>query len=94
MKRNSYTKELKAKVAVEAIKGTRTANELAQEFGVHVNQITQWKKRLLDAAPSVFSRGKDLEIERAIEERERLFSKVGQLQLEVDWLKKKTGLGN
>lgn len=92
MKRNSYTKEFKAKVAVEAIKGTRTASELAQEFGVHVNQITLWKKQLLDAAPSVFSRGKDIEVEHAIQQRERLYSKVGQLQVEVDWLKKKTGL--
>lgn len=91
MKRNTYTKEFKAKVALEAIKGTRTANELGVEFGVHVNQITEWKKRLLDAAPSVFSRGKDIEAERAIEERDRLFGKVGQLQVEVDWLKKKTG---
>jgi transposase len=57
-----------------------------------VNQITLWKKQLLEAAPKVFSRGKDHEGERLNQERDRLYRKVGQLQVEVDWLKKKTGL--
>lgn len=51
MSRQKFSGEFKAKVALEAIKGQRTANELAQEFGVHVNQINLWKKRLLEAAP-------------------------------------------
>jgi len=92
MKRRNFSRELKAKVALEATKGQRTANELAQEFGVHVNQINLWKKQLLEEAPKVFSRGKDLEAERMVQERDRLYRKVGQLQVEVDWLKKKTGL--
>jgi len=70
----------------------RRTSELAQEFGVHVNQINLWKKQLLEAAPKVFSRGKDREAERIVRERDRLYRKVGQLQIEVDWLKKKTGL--
>jgi putative transposase len=61
MKRRRFSQEFKAKVALEAIKGQRTANELSQEFGVHVNQINLWKKQLLEAAPEVFSRGKDRE---------------------------------
>ena len=69
----------------------RRTSELAQEFGVHVNQINLWKKQLLEAAPKVFSRGKDREAERIVRERDRLYRKVGQLQIEVDWLKKKTG---
>jgi len=93
MKRRRFSKEFKAKVAIEAIKGQRTANELAQEFGVHVNQISLWKKRLLESAPEVFSRGKDRKAERLNQEKDRLYRKVGQLQIEVDWLKKKTGLG-
>lgn len=92
MKRKRFTKEFKAKIALEAVKGQRTANELAQEFGVHVNQINLWKKQLLDAALRVFSRGKDQEAERLEQERDQLYRKVGQLQVEVDWLKKKTGL--
>ena len=91
MGRRKYTKELKAKVALEAIKGQRTLNELAKEYGVHPNQIGMWKKKLLEVAPEVFSRGKDRDAERAKEERDRLYKKVGQLQIEVDWLKKKTG---
>jgi len=70
----------------------RRTSELAQEFGIHVNQINLWKKQLLEAAPKVFTRGKDREAERIEEERDRLYRKVGQLQVEVDWLKKKTGL--
>jgi len=70
----------------------KTANELTQEFGIHVNQINLWKKQLMEAAPKVFSRGKDREAERIERERDRLYRKVGQLQIEVDWLKKKTGL--
>jgi len=93
MKRRRFSTEFKAKVALEAIKGQRTANELAQEFGVHVNQINLWKKQLLEAAPKVFNQGKDLEAERMAQERDRLYRKVGQLQVEVDWLKK-IGLQN
>ena len=92
MERRRFSDEFKAKVALEAIKGQKTANELAQEFGIHVNQINLWKKRLLEAAPKVFSDGKDQEVERMKAERDRLYRKVGQLQVEVDWLKKKTGL--
>jgi transposase len=91
MGRRKFTKEFKAKVALEAIKGQRTLNELAKEYSVHPNQIGIWKKKLLEVAPEVFSRGKDRDAERAKEERDRLYKKVGQLQIEVDWLKKKTG---
>jgi transposase len=91
MKRRKFTNEFKAKVAIEAIKGQRTVNELAQEFEVHPNQIAVWKKQLLEAASDVFRRGKDLDAENKAAECERLYRKVGQLQVEVDWLKKKTG---
>lgn len=91
MKRKTYTKEFKAKVALEVVKGQRTVNELAKEFGVHPNQIALWKKQLLEAIPGVFSRGRDREAVEVEKERDRLYRKVGQLQIEVDWLKKKTG---
>ena len=91
MGRRKFTKEFKAKIALEAIKGQRTLNELAKEYGVHPNQIGMWKKKLLEIAPEVFRQGKDRDAERAKEERDRLYKKVGQLQIEVDWLKKKTG---
>jgi transposase len=55
------------------------------------NQIGRWKKQLLEAAPDIFNREKDKEAEKKEVERDRLYKKVGQLQIEVDWLKKKTG---
>ena len=90
-RRRKFNKDFKAKVALEAIKGQRPLNELAQEFGVQPNQIGIWKKQLLESAPEIFSRGKDRAAEAAEVERDRLYRKVGQLQVEVDWLKKKTG---
>ena len=91
MKRRKFTKEFKAKVAVEAVKGQRTVNELAAEFGVHPSQIGLWKKQLFQAVPEVFGSGKDREAERLEAERDHLYKKVGQLQVEVDWLKKNIG---
>lgn len=91
MKRKQFSKEFKAKVAVEAIKGQSTANELAQEYEVHVSQINLWKKQLLEAAPMIFGRSGEREEAAAEEERDRLYGKIGKLQMEVDWLKKKTG---
>ncbi len=82
MGRKKHSKELKARIALDAIKGQKTISELSSEYGIHANQISRWKKQLLDAAPDAFSLGKDKESEN---------KEVGQLQLEVDWLKKKTG---
>ena len=91
MGKRKFSKEFKAKVALEAIKSFKTINELAQEFGVHPNQISMWKQQLLDALPETFDNGRDNEKERLKEERDRLYKKVGQLQVEVDWLKKNLG---
>ena len=59
MKRRRFFDGFKAKVALEAIKEQKTANELAQEFAIHVNQINLWKKQLLEAASKVLSSIKD-----------------------------------
>ena len=91
MGRKKHGKELKARIALDAIKGQKTISELASEYGVHANQIGRWKKQLLDAAPDIFTREKDKEAEKKEVERDHLYKKVGQLQIEVDWLKKKTG---
>ena len=91
MGRKRHSKELKARIALDAIKGQKTMSELASEYGVHSNQIGRWKKQLLESAPDIFTRGKDKETEEKEVERDRLYKKVGQLQIEVDWLKKKTG---
>ena len=91
MKRNRYTKEFKAKVALEAVKGQKTANELASEFGVHVSQINTWKKHLLEELPEVFGRKAERREAEYEAERDQLYRQIGKLQVEVDWLKKKTG---
>ena len=91
MGRKKHSKELKARIALDTIKGQKTMSELASEYEVHANQISRWKKQLLDAAPDIFTLGKDKETKKKEVERDRLYKKVGQLQIEVDWLKKKTG---
>ena len=89
MGRKNYSKELKAQIALDAIKGQKTIAELASEYEVHTNQISIWKKQLLDAAPAVFSNGKDKDSQKKEVERDHLYQKVGQLQIEVDLLKKR-----
>jgi putative transposase len=90
--RKRYSAEFKAKVALEAIKAERTANEIASSHGIHPNQLTQWKKLLLDELPQIFS---DKRV-RANKEQEaleaQLYQQIGQLKVELDWLKKKSGL--
>lgn len=89
--RKRYQADYKAKVAVESIKEVRTVNELAQEYGLHPNQITAWKKELLKRAAEIFGRGKDKEKNRTDELIPRLYQEIGQLKVELDWLKKKVG---
>ena len=91
MGRKKHSNELKARIALDAIRGQKTMSELASEYVVHANQISRWKKQLLEAAPDIFTLGKDKEAEKKAVERDHLYKKVGQLQIEVDWLKKKTG---
>jgi transposase len=83
-----YSKELNARIALDAIKGQKTIAELSSEYGVPANQIRIRKKQLLDATSVAFSNGKDKDVEQKEVERDHLYQKVGQLQIEVDWLKK------
>jgi putative transposase len=86
--RKRYSAELKTRVALEAIKGHKTANEIAAEYGVHPTQIAQWKKQALDGLPTLFST-------RASEQQKSeegliatLYQQIGQLKVQVDWLEK------
>ena len=91
MKRKKYSKELKTKVALAAIKGNQTTNEIASEFGIHVSLVNRWKKEAIQALPSVFGNTQAKQTKATEIERDRLYQKVGQLQVELDWLKKNTG---
>jgi transposase-like protein len=86
--RKRYSAELKAKVALEAIKGHKTANEIASAYGVHPTQIAQWKKQVLDELPHFFSahQGQREKADEAL--IAALYQEIGQLKVELDWLKK------
>lgn len=91
MKRKTFTSGFKAKVAIAALKGQQTTNEIAAEFGVHPTQVNAWKKQLLESSSDVFGKGRQKREADFEEERERLYSQIGKLKVEVDWMKKKTG---
>ena len=91
-KRKSFSSQHKAKVALEAIRGTKTLNEIAQEYAVHPNQVGQWKKELLAQAPGIFDAKRGPKPEDPSASPERLYSEIGRLKMELDWLKKKSGI--
>ena len=82
-KRVSHTADFKAKVWLEAIRSDKTINQIAQLYEIHPAQVAQWKKAILDQCKVVFEgkRGP-----------RRLYSQIGKLKVELDWLKKKSGI--
>jgi transposase-like protein len=90
--RNHDSADFKAKVALAAMKGQHTVNELAASFGVHPNQVLQWKKQALEAIPDAFSARRVRESQDEETLKAQLYQQIGQLKVELDWLKKKVGL--
>ena len=88
--RKQYSNDLKARVALEAIKGYKTANELAAEYGVHPTQIAQWKKQALDGLPELFSTRRSEQAKSEEDLIASLYQQIGQLKVQVDWLEKKS----
>ena len=88
-KRRKFSSEFKAKVALEALQEQQPLHEIAKKHEVHPNQVSQWKKELRGKMGSVFEKGEDRESERirAKIKEDRLYRQVGQLQMEVDFLK-------
>ena len=78
---------LKAKVAHEAIKGENTVSEIASQYGVHPNQVTQWRKKALEALPDIFSKREKKEERETEELIADLYRQIGQKTVEIDWLK-------
>lgn len=93
-KRRRFTADFKAKVALEAIKGQKTTAQLAGEYEVHTNQITPWKKQLLASMPEVFGRRRERDAAAQQALTDHLYQQIGELKVELDWLKKKSGLGD
>jgi transposase-like protein len=90
--RNFHTAEFKAKVGLEAIRGVKTINEIGQEYGVHPVTVGHWKKEIQDQAKKLFEGRRGPKPIAAHSDPERLFSEIGRLKIELDWLKKKSGI--
>ncbi len=90
-KRKVHSAEFKAKVGMEAVRGVKTLNEIGQQFGVHPVVVSQWKKELVERAATLFE-GKRGPKPASHADEERLYGEIGRLKMELDWLKKKSGL--
>ena len=88
--RKSYSSAFKAKVALESIKKEKTISQLSSEYGVHSNQINQWRKRLLEELPEIFSKKRQKKEKDTEDLQDELYRQIGQLKVELDWLKKKS----
>lgn len=92
MQRNNYSAEFKTKVALAAIKGEKTINELASYYEVHPNQVMSWKKQAMEAIPGAFSQRRVRQDKEDEELKSQLYQQIGQLKVELDWLKKKSAM--
>lgn len=91
-KRKTFSSEFKAKVGLEAVRGVKTINEIGQDYGVHPMQISHWKKAIQEQAKSLFEGRRGPTQVSGHQEPERLYSEIGRLKMELDWLKKKSGI--
>lgn len=91
--RRQHSGDLRAKVVVAAIKGDRTINEIASAYGVHPSQIVQWKKHALAGLPELLGDKRRTRQAKSHEELvAALYQQIGQLKVELDWIKKKAGV--
>ena len=89
-KRRRFSGEFKARVVRAALREDKSLAELASQFRVHPNQITEWKRQVIEAMPELFGRQrKGADAKAAQEHEDRLYRQIGQLQVELDWVKKK-----
>ena len=89
--RRVFGGEFRAKVALAAVKGDQTLSQLASQFKIHANQVSAWRKELLDRAAELFEDGRKRKVAAEPEESvEELYAQIGRLKMEVEWLKKKS----
>lgn len=88
--RRKFTAKFKAKVAIEALQERMTLHEIASKYEIHPNQISQWKRQFLDGAESVFEIDNTVKEDKKElqQEQDKLYKKIGRLQIENDFLKK------
>ena len=90
--RRQHSPKFKARVAVEAIRGEKTLNQLGSQFGVHPIQIGKWRKAVLDQLPELFVDGRTRRGRSGELDSDALYEEIGRLKVELDWLKKKVGM--
>ena len=88
-KRQNFSAEFKFQVALEAAKGQKTVNELASEFGVHPNRVSEWKQALLQDGAQVFASANMQRGPTSGAKEAELYEQIGRLKMELEWLKKK-----
>jgi putative transposase len=91
-KRRNLSAELKSRVALEAVREGRTVNAIAGEYGVHPNQVREWKKQLLKGCPGLFESGRASPSASDEALTGRLYEEIGRLKVELDWLQRKVCL--
>ena len=91
-KRKTPTPEFKAKVGLEALRGVKTINSIGQEFGVHPVQVGLWKKEIQEKASTLFEGKRGPKPVAEHKDPDLLYSEIGKLKVELDWLKKKSGI--
>ena len=91
--RKRFDGAFKAKVALEALRGQKTVAELARIYEAHPNQIGKWRQRVLEELPGIFNDKRQREEKNGEELADELYRQIGQLKVELDWLKKKSALG-
>lgn len=92
-KRKRHSGEFKAKVALEALKGFKTVNELGAQYGVHPTQISQWKRQLGAEAKEIFGGRRLKEVRDQEVVQASLYEEIGRLKMELEWVKKTASLG-
>jgi transposase-like protein len=90
--RKPYGAKFKARVALEAIRGEKTLNQLGSQFGVHPVQIAHWRKTALEQLQEIFLDGRTRKARDREVDSDVLYEQIGRLKMELEWLKKKAGM--